>query len=647
MKAAARATRNNFRDFGAPREGIWFGRGRAPEGYGVPVTLERVARRIDVRHPGGHLVDSFGDTGKFWLTIGEPTADELAAEAARVAAARQRADDVRRARLAEYATRPVPATATWVFDSETGAKVGYLTDAGVVLIEQPTPTADLEPAPTAPTPVVIVPCGGVKAAGTLPAGEKYIGSYHRMTRKAAAAIAARTGARVLILSALYGLLELDNLVDDYDLRMGEPGSVTAGRIAEQAAILGITDALVTVIAGRAYANVVTAVWPHAVRVLDGTNGMPHQMKRMADVVRGEWKPALTAATGTPALFGADLVAPPALELSAAADLRRGDVLAPGTFGVAGTDPVLVVATSVPAGELEEGVAHVALMVRPLTFPGRGKYVAVPADYGVDVTGYDEVPASVASSPQEYPLPPIDRAERVAAGELEYVPAAQLRAGDLVAPGGFGPWNTQDTITVTAAPVLADQVAGVDRYDVATVVNLPAGPGPETHGALSAASFVPVVARGPAPATTTATVNDMPAARPVVLVAPARGASTGPLGAEVLEDNAGETTVLVAYCHNGTRARIARRRILGPIINDHTTVPVAQLALLGDPLELTATPAPQPTSADAAAAEPPPTRSPAARPDLHTDTLPIPTNPGHVSGARPVGRTPLIPPAVPP
>lgn len=161
-------------------------------------------------------------------------------------------------------------------------------------------------------PVVIVPCGGRKLDHAAPAGDLYVGSYHRQTRKAATAIAERTGARVLILSALHGLVELGTVLEPYDLRMGQPGSVTAARVAGQAAALGIAAAVVTVIAGRAYADVVTAVWPHAVRVLDGTSGMPHQMARMAEVARGEWAPAApTAAAAVPALFGAELAARPA------------------------------------------------------------------------------------------------------------------------------------------------------------------------------------------------------------------------------------------------------------------------------------------------------------------------------------------------
>jgi hypothetical protein len=126
--------------------------------------------------------------------------------------------------------------------------------------------------------IVIVPCGGKKVGTAAPAGEMYVGSYHRAARRAAEA----HGGRVLILSAKYGLLPLDRVIGPYELRMGQPGSVTAGDVAGQAFALGVLGASrVTVFAGRAYADVVAAVWPHAKRPLDGTRGIGEQLARMA------------------------------------------------------------------------------------------------------------------------------------------------------------------------------------------------------------------------------------------------------------------------------------------------------------------------------------------------------------------------------
>lgn len=126
----------------------------------------------------------------------------------------------------------------------------------------------------APRPaVVVIPCGGRKAPHAAPAGDLYVGSYHRAARRAADAVAARTGARVLILSALHGLLELDELVDPYELRMGAPGSVTADELRRQAVELELEDADVTILAGSAYAAAALAVWPDADVPTTGARGI--------------------------------------------------------------------------------------------------------------------------------------------------------------------------------------------------------------------------------------------------------------------------------------------------------------------------------------------------------------------------------------
>lgn len=286
--------------------------------------MRRVAgeRRLDLRTPAGiaadaaRVADDKARTAAAAADLRESertTADLITAAGTTPAPARQTWHAAGRPAAALYygrgatpAPRPVLVTVNdrgnRVYDARTGTQIAHYASA-VPMWLAPAPAA----AAPAPAPVVIVPCGGRKLDHAAPAGDLYVGSYHRQTRKAATAVAERTGARVLILSALHGLVELGTVLEPYDLRMGQPGSVTAARVAGQAAALGIAAAVVTVIAGRAYADVVTAVWPHAVRVLDGTSGMPHQMARMTEVARGEWA-APTAAAAVPALFGAELVA---------------------------------------------------------------------------------------------------------------------------------------------------------------------------------------------------------------------------------------------------------------------------------------------------------------------------------------------------
>lgn len=140
------------------------------------------------------------------------------ARAAAYAAADARIAAERAARVAELAAGPVPAGATWVFDSATGEKVGWLSEAGVVPLPAPAPAAD--------APVVIVPCGGAKR--------------------------------------------------------------------RQAATLGIRAAHVTVLAGRAYADAVTAVWPDARRPLDGTRGIGQQLTRLKTIADGASLPTSAA-----------------------------------------------------------------------------------------------------------------------------------------------------------------------------------------------------------------------------------------------------------------------------------------------------------------------------------------------------------------
>ncbi|MGV9315168.1 DUF6884 domain-containing protein [Streptomyces sp. NPDC003691] len=145
--------------------------------------------------------------------------------------------------------------------------------------------------------VVIVPCGGRKAVNEqghpragqpvvcAPAGELYVGSYHRATRRAADTLTrgGRTG-RVILLSAKYGLVELTTWLSTYDLRAGDPGTVTGETLRRQAHELGISGASVTVLAGKAYAGLAREVWGGTLaEPLGGTRGIGEQLGRLADI----------------------------------------------------------------------------------------------------------------------------------------------------------------------------------------------------------------------------------------------------------------------------------------------------------------------------------------------------------------------------
>lgn len=75
----------------------------------------------------------------------------------------------------------------------------------------------------AKTAKIIIPCGGAKAAETSTAATLYTGSA--FTEVLAAAIAEVGRDNVLILSALHGLIELDDEIAPYDVKMGDAGAI--------------------------------------------------------------------------------------------------------------------------------------------------------------------------------------------------------------------------------------------------------------------------------------------------------------------------------------------------------------------------------------------------------------------------------------
>ena len=105
--------------------------------------------------------------------------------------------------------------------------------------------------------------------------------------------AARLGADVVILSALFGLVPLDRPIPDYNTQLGDPGSITDGagprRLADQAAHLGLLDPGTRVVAfcPNRYAAVAAAVIPDLANPLAGAAGIGEQRGRIAHLTRLE------------------------------------------------------------------------------------------------------------------------------------------------------------------------------------------------------------------------------------------------------------------------------------------------------------------------------------------------------------------------
>jgi len=159
----------------------------------------------------------------------------------------------------------------------------------------------------------------------------YTGSYHRAARRAADTVAASApGTRVMILSAMYGLVDLDEPILRYDLRLGHRLAITAQGLYEQAEQLGLLGTNeVVVLAPTAYADLAIQVWPHARRPLAGTRGIGEQMARLKALAVGE------VAAAAPLASSDD---PPATGTAATGRPACSDRSQPGLRGKSATNP---------------------------------------------------------------------------------------------------------------------------------------------------------------------------------------------------------------------------------------------------------------------------------------------------------------------
>lgn len=83
--------------------------------------------------------------------------------------------------------------------------------------------------------------------------------------------------RVFILSAKHGLLSLDDVIEPYDLKMGQDGCVTPGLVLQQAVKRGLIERDVVALGGKGYVDICRRVWPGLLAPLDGVGGMGKQI----------------------------------------------------------------------------------------------------------------------------------------------------------------------------------------------------------------------------------------------------------------------------------------------------------------------------------------------------------------------------------
>jgi hypothetical protein len=127
--------------------------------------------------------------------------------------------------------------------------------------------------------IVIVACGAKKIDREARARDLYVGSYFKACLAYALTLA--KAKDVFIISAKYGLVGLNDVIEPYDKKLGAPFSVTEFSLTDQAELLGLLTKKVKVIGGRRYVGLCRKVWRKGlVAPLEGKGGLGKQIQWM-------------------------------------------------------------------------------------------------------------------------------------------------------------------------------------------------------------------------------------------------------------------------------------------------------------------------------------------------------------------------------
>ncbi len=124
--------------------------------------------------------------------------------------------------------------------------------------------------------IAVIGCGARKLDHAAEARRLYVGQYFRACLAAAEVVAP---GRVFILSAKYGLIPPGQVIEPYDLTIGQPCAVWAGKVTAQAAELGVWREPVTALCGTRYADLLAAAFRDVRRPLAGL-GIGRQLQAL-------------------------------------------------------------------------------------------------------------------------------------------------------------------------------------------------------------------------------------------------------------------------------------------------------------------------------------------------------------------------------
>lgn len=135
--------------------------------------------------------------------------------------------------------------------------------------------------------IVVIPCGGAKLNHPAPAAELYTGSMFQDALRTARMLT--SDSDIFILSARYGLVTLDQILEPYDIKMGDPGSIHVDDVRIQADWYNIEDAYVSALLPKAYYKMLdnSLAFPYKLANLyAGCAGIGHQKHVLAELRKG-------------------------------------------------------------------------------------------------------------------------------------------------------------------------------------------------------------------------------------------------------------------------------------------------------------------------------------------------------------------------
>ena len=108
------------------------------------------------------------------------------------------------------------------------------------------------------TMIVVISCGGKKQTKPNQAIDMYKGLYFYGMRKWALSVTNQRN--IFILSAKHGLMRTTKVIDPYQLKLGEPGSVTVEHVQAQARAMRIQNKIPIVLGSQEYVTFAGKVW---------------------------------------------------------------------------------------------------------------------------------------------------------------------------------------------------------------------------------------------------------------------------------------------------------------------------------------------------------------------------------------------------